>query len=126
MMNAMHIERQISPPDKFCDKARNALTRADIIRYVKENGIRMINFRYAGGDGRLKTLNIVIQGRAHLESVLSNGERVDGSSLFNIFRIGLQRSLCTPAFSHCFPEPLFGDPGTGHSLFLLRQRRRTF
>lgn len=42
----------------------------------------MVNFMYPAGDGRLKTLNFVINDAAYLDTILSFGERVDGSSLF--------------------------------------------
>lgn len=36
-------------------------TREDIMRYIEENGIRMVNFMYPAADGRLKKI-----GRAHV------------------------------------------------------------
>ena len=51
------------------------LTREDIIAFIEAKGIRMVNFRYVGDDGRLKTLNFVINNRQHLEDLLSCGER---------------------------------------------------
>ena len=44
----------------FLKKPRAAFTKADIKRFIKAQGIRHVNFMYAGGDGRLKTLNFVI------------------------------------------------------------------
>ncbi len=41
-------------------KPASELTKADIISYIKENGITMVNFMYPAADGRLKTLNFVI------------------------------------------------------------------
>ena len=41
-------------------KPSKEFTKADIISYISENGIRMVNFMYPAGDGRLKTLNFVI------------------------------------------------------------------
>ena len=57
-------------------------TKEDIVRLVQDLGIGMINFMYPGGDGRLKTLNFVIHSAEHLDTILTCGERVDGSSLF--------------------------------------------
>ena len=65
---------------RFLGKPRAAFTRSDIVRYVRENGIEMINLRYPGADGRLKTLNFVINDEDYLESILTCGERVDGSN----------------------------------------------
>ena len=42
-------------------KPRAAFTKADIKKFIKAQGIRHVNFMYAGGDGRLKTLNFVLK-----------------------------------------------------------------
>ena len=69
---------------KALGKPQADFTKDDIIRYVTENDIEMINFMYPAGDGRLKTLNFVINNRDYLETILISGERVDGSSLFHL------------------------------------------
>lgn len=66
---------------QFLNKPAADFTRRDIARFIKAKEIEMINFRYLGGDGRLKTLNLVVGNGAHLERILDGGERVDGSSL---------------------------------------------
>ncbi|MFA7123976.1 MAG: glutamine synthetase, partial [Candidatus Delongbacteria bacterium] len=66
----------------YLNKPAEEFTKADIIKFIRENGIKMLNFRYVGGDGRLKTLNFVISSLKHLDDILTYGERVDGSSLF--------------------------------------------
>lgn len=38
--------------------------------------------RYVDGDGRLTTVAFPINSREHLHEVLTQGERVDGSSVF--------------------------------------------
>ena len=60
-------------------KAPANFTKADIIQFICDNNIRHINFQYPAGDGRLKTLNFVINDIDYLEEILSCGERVDGS-----------------------------------------------
>ena len=78
-------DRLILNPNKIVkalQKPAVDFTKQDIIRFIEQNDIRMLNFRYVAGDGRLKKLNFVINSKAHLERVLSMGERVDGSSLF--------------------------------------------
>ena len=67
---------------RYLNKPTAEFTKADIVRFIYENGIRMINFLYPAGDGRLKTLNFVITDMAYLDTILTCGERVDGSSLF--------------------------------------------
>lgn len=71
-----------NPLEQYLEKPAQEFTKQDIIKYIEENGIKMLNFRYIGGDGKLKCLNFVISGKEHLDSILSSGERVDGSSLF--------------------------------------------
>ena len=53
----------------YLEKPCNEFTKADIIRYIKENDIRMVNFMYPAGDGRLKALNFVINNEAYLDAM---------------------------------------------------------
>ena len=52
-------------------KPSKEFTKADIVRFIKEQGIRMVNFMYPAGDGRLKTLNFVINNEAYLDAILT-------------------------------------------------------
>ena len=85
-------------------------TKADIVRYIKENGIRMVNFMYPAGDGRLKTLNFVINSAAYLDAILTCGERVDGSSLFPFIEAGSSDLYVLPRFSTAFVDPFAEIP----------------
>ena len=73
-----------NPLVRALGKPAEEFTRADIARFIADEGITMLNLRYVGGDGRLKELNFAIQSAAHLDRVLTMGERVDGSSLFDV------------------------------------------
>ena len=42
------------------EKPSAEFTKADIIDYIVKNDIRMVNFMYPGGDGKLKTLQSVL------------------------------------------------------------------
>jgi glutamine synthetase len=99
-----------NPLVKFLNKPAHDFTKADIIRYVEENEIEMVNFRYVGGDGRLKALNFAIQGRDHLENILSSGERVDGSSLFTFLEAGSSDLYVVPRFKTAFLNPFSEVP----------------
>ena len=55
----------------YLGKPCNEFTKADIVKYIKENGICMVNFMYPAGDGRLKTLNFVINNAAYLDAILT-------------------------------------------------------
>ncbi len=85
-------------------------TKADIVRYIAENGVRMVNFMYPAGDGRLKTLNFVINNAAYLDAILTCGERVDGSSLFPFIGAGSSDLYVLPRFSTAFLDPFAQIP----------------
>ncbi len=87
------------------EKPASRLTKEDIITYIRENGIRMINFMYPAGDGRLKTLNFVINSAEYLQTILTCGERVDGSSLFSFIEAGSSDLYVIPRFSTAFVDP---------------------
>ena len=82
MLSTDTVSLSPNPLVQALDKPAQEFTKADIIGYIEDNRISMLNLRYVGGDGRLKTLNFAIQSKAHLDRVLTLGERVDGSSLF--------------------------------------------
>lgn len=80
-------------------------TKADIIAYIAENKISMVNFMYPAADGRLKTLNFVINNKTYLEAILTCGERVDGSSLFPFIQAGSSDLYVIPRFRTAFIDP---------------------
>ncbi len=94
----------------YLGKPAKEFTKADIVRYITENGIRMVNFMYPAGDGRLKTLNFVINNAAYLDAILSCGERVDGSSLFPFIEAGSSDLYVVPRFSSAFLDPFAQIP----------------
>lgn len=85
-------------------------TKKDIIKFIEDKGIKMLNFRYIGGDGRLKTLNFVINNRAHLDHILSTGERVDGSSLFSYIDATSSDLYVVPRYKTAFVNPFTEAP----------------
>ncbi|MBQ5714904.1 MAG: glutamine synthetase, partial [Alistipes sp.] len=89
----------------YLGKPSKEFTKADIVRYIKENEIRMVNFMYPAADGRLKTLNFVINNAAYLDAILTCGERVDGSSLFPFIEAGSSDLYVLPRFSTAFLDP---------------------
>lgn len=95
---------------RYLGKPAEDFTKKDIIRYIEENNIRMINFRYVAGDGRLKKLNFVINSKAHLDRVLSMGERVDGSSLFSFVAADSSDLYVVPRYKTAFVNPFAEVP----------------
>ena len=94
----------------FLGKPRETFSRADIKKFVKAAGISHVNFMYAGGDGRLKTLNFVIHSPAYLDEILSCGERVDGSSLFSYVEASSSDLYVMPRYSSAFVDPFAEMP----------------
>ncbi len=99
-----------NPLVRFLHKSPAEFTKEDIMRFVQENEIEVLNFRYVGGDGRLKALNFPIQSREHLDTVLSTGERVDGSSLFTFLEAGSSDLYVIPRFRTAFMNPFSEIP----------------
>jgi len=94
----------------FLKKPSSEFTKADIMKFIFENNIEMINFRYAAGDGKLKTLNFVITSESHLDSILTSGERVDGSSLFSFIEAGSSDLYVVPRFETAYLNPFSEFP----------------
>lgn len=94
----------------YLGKPAREFTKDDIIKYVMENDIQMINFMYPAGDGRLKTLNFMINSLEYLETILTSGERVDGSSLFNFIEAGNSDLYAIPRFRTAFVDPFAEIP----------------
>ena len=95
---------------RYLKKPSSHFTKQDLIRFIEDTGIEMLNFRYVGGDGRLKTLNFVVQGRGHLEALFSTGERVDGSSLFSYISSDSSDLYIIPRFKTAFVNPFSDIP----------------
>ena len=108
----MNKELSLSPNKvmAYLGKSNKEFTKTDIIRYIKENDIRMVNFMYPAGDGRLKTLNFVINNEEYLETILTCGERVDGSSLFPFIEAGSSDLYVVPRFCTAFHDPFAEIP----------------
>lgn len=95
---------------QFLKKVPDQIRKTDLIRFVKENGIRMINFMYPADDNRLKTLNFVINSEEYLDSILTYGERVDGSSLFPFIEAGNSDLYVIPRYATAFVDPFAEIP----------------
>jgi glutamine synthetase len=95
---------------RHLQKPAAEFTKYDIIKYIDDHGIEMLNFRYVGEDGKLKTLNFVITSKDYLESILSTGERVDGSSLFSYIDADHSDLYVIPRYRTAFVNPFAEQP----------------
>ncbi|MDO4758099.1 MAG: glutamine synthetase family protein [Rikenellaceae bacterium] len=99
-----------NPLVRFLKKEPRDFTQEDLIRYISEEGIRMVNFRYAAADGRLKALNFIINDLDYLRTILTYGERVDGSSLFPYIQAGSSDLYVVPRYRTAFRNPFSEIP----------------
>jgi len=104
-MKTSNVELNPNKLVQYLNKPASEFTKDDIIRFIKENGIKMLNFRYVGGDGRLKALTFVIRDEEHLDNLLSAGERVDGSSLFSYIEADTSDLYVLPKYRTAFVNP---------------------
>lgn len=95
---------------QFLGKKPEDFRKSDIVRFIKENGIKMVNFMYPADDNRLKTLNFVINSEEYLDSILTYGERVDGSSLFPFIEAGNSDLYVIPRYASAFVDPFAEIP----------------
>ncbi|PIY07375.1 MAG: glutamine synthetase [Bacteroidetes bacterium CG_4_10_14_3_um_filter_31_20] len=96
--------------EKYLKKNKNEFTREDIIKYIVDNKVEMVNFRYVAEDGKLKMLSFIINSLEHLESIFESGERVDGSSLFSFIEAGSSDLYAIPRFKSAFVNPFAEIP----------------
>jgi len=95
---------------QFLEKPAEEFTKQDLIKFIEEKRIEMVNFRYVGGDGRLKTLNFVISSKAQLDHLLSVGERVDGSSLLPYIDAASSDLYVIPRYKTAYVNPFSPIP----------------
>ena len=91
-------------------KPASDFTKSDIMDFIEKHNIEMINFMYPAADGRLKTLNFVINDYQYLDTILTTGERVDGSSLFPYIEAGNSDLYVIPKYRTAFIDPFAEIP----------------
>lgn len=104
------ISMNPNPVVQYLNKPASEFTKLDLHRYIEDNNIEMVNFKYAAWDGRLKTLNFIIGSKSHLDNILTAGERVDGSSLFPFIEAGSSDLYVIPRYKTAFIDPFSEIP----------------
>lgn len=106
------IETSMNPNElvKFLKKSPEDFTADDLITFCKAKNIELVNFRYVAEDGRLKILNFYITSEKYLRTVLTHGERVDGSSLFSFIESGNSDMYVIPRYRTAFINPFSETP----------------
>ena len=109
-MSTLNFQLSPNALEKFLNKPSVQFDLQDIVSYVEAHNIEMINLRYVGGDGRLKTLNFNINSLDHLKEILVYGERVDGSSLFSHIEAGSSDMYVVPRYKTAYLNPFTDIP----------------
>jgi len=108
---ANNLKYNLNSVAVFLQKMPADFTKADIMKFIEKNGIKMVNFRYVAGDGKIKTLNFVLTDHQYLEQILSSGERIDGSNIFPDFiTAGKSDLYIVPRFNTAFVDPFTEIP----------------
>jgi glutamine synthetase len=100
-----------NPLVKLIGKPPEDFTREDLIDVFEKLQLDRITFHCTGIDGKIKELKIPITSRKKAELILTDGERVDGSSLFKgIVDIGKSDMYLVPLYRSAFINPF--EPGS--------------
>jgi glutamine synthetase len=95
-----------NPLEEFLNKPRKDFNRGDLVHAIEQKKIERVTFHYTALDGRLKELKIPVTSRHQAELILTEGERVDGSSLFKgILETGISDLYVVPEYKRAFLNP---------------------
>ena len=103
---------EMNPNDlvQFLKISPSDFTKENLIHFCEENDIEMVNFRYVANDGKLKLLNFIISSKEHLDIILSDGERIDGSNIFSFIEAGSSDLYVMPRYRTAFVNPFADVP----------------
>jgi glutamine synthetase len=95
-----------NPLSVILDKSPADFTRSDLLRAIDKRHIERVTFHYTALDGKLKELRLPVASSAEAESILAEGERVDGSSLFKgMVDASLSDLYVVPVYRTAFFNP---------------------
>ena len=79
--------------------------KEDIVKFISENDIRILNLCHIPEEARLKTLSFSTGNTERIQEILDFGERVDGSSLFSFIEPGKSDIYIMPRIEGAFVNP---------------------
>jgi len=95
-----------NPLSVLLDKNPQDFTRSDFLKVIDEKHLERITFHYTALDGKLKELKLPVANASQVETILAEGERVDGSSLFKgMVDTSLSDLYVVPVFRTAFLNP---------------------
>ncbi len=95
-----------NPLARLLEKPPADFSRADLIEVIAQKQIEYLTFHYTAIDGKLKELKLPLSTVGRAERILAEGERVDGSSLFNgLVETGKSDLYVVPVYRSAFLNP---------------------
>lgn len=95
-----------NPLCTLLNKPADDFNRADFLEIIERENLERITFHYTALDGRLKELKLPVSTREQAESILAEGERIDGSSLFKgVVDTSLSDMYVVPEYKTAFLNP---------------------
>jgi glutamine synthetase len=73
-----------------------------IVKFISEENIKILNLCHIPGDGKLKTLSFSATDKDRISQILEFGERVDGSNLFSSIEAGNSDIYIKPKINKIF------------------------
>ncbi len=99
-----------NPLAVILDKPPQDFTRADLLKVIDQKHIERITFHYTALDGKLKELKLPVANAFQAETILAEGERVDGSQLFKgMVDASLSDLYVVPVYKTAFLNPFDDD-----------------
>ena len=77
----------------------------DVLKFISERNVRILNLCHIPEEGRLKALSFSTADKNRIRKVLEYGERVDGSSLFSSIEPGKSDIYILPRIARAFVDP---------------------
>jgi len=88
----------------------NFSEKEEIVRFILDNGIKILNLCHIPEDERLRTLSFSLKDEKRINEILEFGERVDGSNLFSFIEPGKSDIYIMPRISRAFINPFSTIP----------------
>jgi len=84
--------------------------KEEIVRFISEKSVKILNLCHIPEDERLKTLSFSATDRNRVYEILEFGERVDGSNLFSFIEQGKSDIYIMPKIDKAFTNPFSTIP----------------
>jgi glutamine synthetase len=88
----------------------NFSEKQEIVRFISDKSVKILNLCHIPEDGRLKTLSFSTADKNRIGEVLELGERVDGSNLFSFIEAGKSDIYIMPKTQRAFINPFSTIP----------------